>query len=168
MRKMIFTLFLALVASVGTIFAESGTCGKNLTWDFTDGVLTISGTGKMNDYEYIGDAPWYSSRSSITSVIINDGVTSIGDGAFADCSSLTSIEIPNNVISIGGSAFYGCKNLTSITIPNSVTSIGNYAFYDCHSLTSVTLHSNVIASETFSIDFNMSTIFGTQVEEYII
>ena len=49
-KKKIFTLLLAVAASVGTMFAESGTCGENLTWDLTDGVLTISGTGAMNDY----------------------------------------------------------------------------------------------------------------------
>ena len=69
MKQKLLTLFLALAASVGVLFAQSGTCGANLTWDLTDGVLTISGTGEMTDYSY-NSAPWYSNRSSITNVII--------------------------------------------------------------------------------------------------
>ena len=143
MRKKLFTFLLAIVASVGTLFAESsGTCGENLTWTLSDdGVLTISGTGAMTDYS--ASVPWYSSRSSITSVIISDGVTSIGDKAFYNCSSLTSVTIPNSVTSIGDFAFDGCSGLTSVTIPNSVTSIGDYAFWYCSGLTSVTIGNSV-------------------------
>ena len=65
MRKKLFTFFLALTASVGTLFAESGTCGDNLTWDLTDGVLTISGTCAMTNYSW-QSAPWYEYKSSIT------------------------------------------------------------------------------------------------------
>ena len=71
----------------------------------------------------------------LTSIIIPESVTSIGDGAFYGCSSLTSVTIPNSVTSIGNEAFYNCSSLTSITIPNSVTSIGDWAFYNCESLT---------------------------------
>ena len=118
---------LAIVASIGTIFAASGTCGDNLTWDLTNGVLTISGTGAMANYSPSG-VPWYSSRSSIQSIIISDGCSSIGRNAFYNCSSLTSVTIPNSVTSINNDAFWGCSSLTSLTIPNSVTSIKSYAF----------------------------------------
>ena len=74
----------------------------------------------------------------LTSITIPNGVTSIGDEAFEDCSSLTSIAIPDGVTSIGNWAFSDCDSLTSITIPDSVTSIGYGAFYWCSSLTSVT------------------------------
>ena len=143
MRKKLFTFLLAIVASVGTLFAESsGTCGENLTWTLSDdGVLTISGTGAMTDYS--SSAPWYSSNSSITSVIISDGVTSIGSSAFSHCSSLTSVTIPNSVTSIGEGAFSGCIGLTSVTIPNSVTSIGDWAFQICSSLTSIEIPNSV-------------------------
>ena len=76
--------------------------------------------------------------SSLTSVIIPDSVTSIGEYAFNNCSSLTSVTIGDNVTTIGSSAFYNCSSLTSVVIPNSVTSIGQYAFKGCSSLTSVT------------------------------
>ena len=120
----------------------SGTCGDNLTWLLNTETrkLTISGTGAMKDYFA---APWYYYRSSITSVKIEDGVTSIGNYAFNNCSSLTSITIPEGVTSIGSYAFDGCSGLTSITIPNSVTSIGIFAFYNCSSLTSINIPDNV-------------------------
>ena len=82
--------------------------------------------------------------------IIPDGITSIGDGAFAHCDGLTSIEIPNSVTSIGSQAFYNCDGLTSIVIPNSVTSIGNWAFGGCSGLTSV--KSYILAENLFAID----------------
>ncbi len=69
--------------------------------------------------------------SSLESVTIGNGVTSIGVDAFSGCTSLTSIEIPNSLISIGNSAFYGCSSLTSVVIPNSIISIGYRAFYGC-------------------------------------
>jgi hypothetical protein len=72
--------------------------------------------------------------SSLTSITIPNGVTSIGSYAFYNCSSLTSITIPDSVTSIGGGAFSGCSSLTSITIPNGVTSIGNGVFEDCSKL----------------------------------
>ncbi len=143
MKHKLLTLFLALAASVGTIFAETynGTCGDNLTWTLNtgSGILTISGTGEMTNYTYgfSPNTPWYSYRSSIKTVTIEDGVTSIGSYAFYYCSSLTSVTIPNSVTSIGDGAFYECSGLTSVTIPNSVTSIGDGAFYECSGLTSV-------------------------------
>ena len=122
---------------------HSGTCGPNLTWTLQDSVLTISGSGNMNDYYSWNGAPWYSYRQSITSVTIGNSVTSIGKSAFEDCSGLTSVTIGNSVTSIGNSAFNDCSNLTSVTIPNSVTSIGHSAFEDCSGLTSVTIPNSV-------------------------
>ncbi len=123
--------------------ATSGTYGNNLTWILNSGTLTVSGIGAMFDYGIINAVPWYSSRSSIKTVIIENGVTSIGAHAFYYCTSLTSVTIPDSVTSIGGSAFYGCTSLTSVTIPDSVTSIEVSAFYGCTSLTSITIPDSV-------------------------
>ena len=87
----------------------------NITWNIADSVLTISGTGEMEDYAELDSIPWHSNRESIKSAIIEDGVTSIGDYAFYNCVNLTSIEIPNSVTSIGDGAFDGCSNLNTIT-----------------------------------------------------
>ena len=84
---------------------SSGTCGANLTWHLTDdGVLTITGEGEMTDYSISNQSPWYYSQN-VKRIIIDDGVTTIGDLAFYVCSSLTSVTIPNSVTTIGESAF---------------------------------------------------------------
>ena len=117
-----------------------GACGPNVNWVMTlDGMLTISGTGAMKDYEDYdsGAAPWYSVRSQVKSVVIERGVTSIGNDAFYYCDDLASVTIPGSVTSIGSGAFYRCSALTSVTIPASVTSIGSSAFYLCSSLTDI-------------------------------
>ena len=108
----------------------------NVEWSLADGVLTISGSGKMDNYSD-GNSPWYNDREEITKVIVEKGITSIGDYAFKGCNSLTSIEIPNSVTNIGSLAFNGCNNLISIEISSSVTSIGNYAFSGCSKLTKI-------------------------------
>ena len=117
----------------------------NLTWKlYEDGTLTISGTGAMKDYDYYNNpSPASQKKDSVKKVVIEDGVTSIGDSAFSYCSSLTNITIPDSVTSIGDSAFSGCWDLTSITIPDSVTTIGESAFYGCSSLTSITIPDGV-------------------------
>ena len=86
--------------------------------------------------------PAFKYCSSLTSVVIPEGVTSIGDDAFFGCRSLTDVTIPSSVTSIGDNAFYYCS-LTSVTIPSSVTSIGDDAFFGCWSLTSVVIHEGV-------------------------
>ena len=120
-----------------TTMESEGTCGDDVTWTLDDdGTLTISGTGHMEDRD-----DYYSRwvMKDITSVIIQEGVTSIGNGAFNGCSSLVDISIPNSVTKIGKNAFNQCDNLSGIVIPNSVTEIGNSAFEYCSSLTSIML-----------------------------
>ena len=127
--------------------ASSGTTG-DCKWTLDDnGVLTISGNGKMGNY-LDDDIPW---GYEITEVIIKDGVTSIGSGAFSYCENLKSITVPNGVKSIGDSAFDDCTSLTSITIPDSVTYIGDHAFQFCTSLTSIIIPNSVtsIGSQAF-------------------
>ena len=97
----------------------------------------------MPNYNSPADVPWYNDQKQIKKVVIENGVTSIGQSALWNCTSLTSITIPNSVTSIGDRAFYLCESLTSITIPNSVTSIGTLAFYGCSGLTSITIPNSV-------------------------
>ena len=121
-------------------------CGDDLTWELTQHqheydtfyTLTISGTGAIWDYGgYMNPAPWNSYAEQIYEVVIENGVTSIGDNAFDGCSGLTSVTIPASVTSIGNYAFNGTA-LTSIEIPASVTSIGEDVFLCCDELESVT------------------------------
>ena len=131
-------LFAVGIINVSAKVIDSGTCGDALTWSLDDaGTLIIDGNGIMINYDTINittKPPWYSRRDSIVKIIINDGVTSIGNLAFFDCEGLTSITIPNSVTSIGESAFNSCSNLESITIGTGVTSIGERAFVDCSKL----------------------------------
>lgn len=159
MKTRFFTLFLALIASVGSILAQNGTCGASLTWNLTNGVLTVSGTGDMYDYS-LSSPQWTPYESSINTVVIDEGVTrigacafnyytslqnvtisntvtSIGKGSFAN-TSISSIDIPNSVKEIGNASFQSCEYLTSVTIGNSVTSISNYAFSGCNAIRSFT------------------------------
>lgn len=133
--------------------SSSGTCGANLTWTLDDnGVLTITGEGKMNFFSNIHLPPWYSDREAIVKIVLKSGVTEIGQYAFSNCSNLTSVTIPSSVTSIGDTAFSGCTSLPGITIPTGVTSIGTNAFSNCSSLASVSLPNSVtsIGSGAFS------------------
>ena len=107
---------------------ETGSCGDNVTYslDTSTGVLTISGTGDMNNYP--SHYSPFNNNSIVKTVIVENSITSIGGEAFRDCTSLTSVTIPNSVTSIGWGAFDGCTSLTNITIPNSVTSIDHSVF----------------------------------------
>ena len=142
--KQIYILLIALLMGLSANAETSGTCGPNLTWHLTDnGVLTITGEGKMTDYSYPKRAPWGNSSKKVKRIIIGDGVTTIGGFAFDGCSALTSVNIPNSVKTIEWAAFSGCSALTSVTIPNRVTTIKGFAFSGCSSLTSVTIPNSV-------------------------
>lgn len=94
----LLTLCIVLALLPGTAWAAEtlGTCGDNLTWSYSDGTLTIQGTGRMDDYsEY--NSPWYNYGGQMHTVSISDGVTSIGKYAFFECTSLTSVDIPDSV-----------------------------------------------------------------------
>ena len=153
----------------------TGTCGSNLTWHLdTAGTLTISGTGAMTDYAYVwmdygsynSDSPFTSYKLYIESVVVEEGVASIGayafyecdsitnvslpstltdinQYAFSDCEALRSIDIPNGVTQIGDKAFWYCTSLYSAFIPEGVTSIGSHAFYNCESLSYIAVPRSV-------------------------
>ncbi len=121
-------------AAAADALAESGTCGTDAsyTFDAETGLLTISGTGKISDKMFLGN-------ESIKSVIIKEGITSVGNSVFEGCTNLTSAIIPNSVSEIGYSMFYQCKNLTSVVLPDKISVIGKGMFEECFSLTDVTL-----------------------------
>ncbi len=128
---------------------NTGTCGSdgdNLIWTIDkNGILTISGKGPMENWDVL-QAPWRENEENmlkIKKIVIEDGVTTIGCCAFADCEALTSITIPDSVIHIGSCAFSNCAALTSITIPEGVLTIDGYAFSYCISLTSITIPEGV-------------------------
>lgn len=115
-----------------------GKLGSNISWEYYNGVLSISGIGNIESSTDLNDIPWYGIKDKITSIQISNKVTSIGDAAFIGCSNLVSITIPNSIIKIGSAVFSGCRNLAFINIPNSVNKIGYTAFSRCYAL-SITL-----------------------------
>ena len=144
------------------------------SFDTATGLLTVSAAGNMPDWES-GEAPWYAYAdqitavefgrettsigknafydcSSLSSIIIPEGVTSIGEEAFEGCSALEEVTLPESLTEIGGSAFAGCTNLKAIEIPENVTYIDERVFMGCSGLTSVTLPKGLIYIETGAFD----------------
>ncbi len=141
----VMLVFAVVPVSAADDVETSGTCGENLTWTLDDGgTLTISGTGAMTDYDTSDSMPWYSSRTTIQSIIIEDGVTTIALKAFCYCSNLSSVTIPASVTTIGDSAFYDCSRLSTIELPDGVTTIGKSAFSGCSSLSSIELPNSIM------------------------
>lgn len=149
-----------------------GTDGKNVKWEIDSaGTLTVSGTGAMNDCNGTDSVPWNTKRQSVKKIVIEEGITNIGDASFGNFLYLESVSIPDTVTRIGGIAFTGCTKLQSVNIPNSVTEIGNSAFSGCTGLTSIKIPDSVIIIdnnafnkcvnlESVSIGRSVSTIYG--------
>ncbi|MBE6536628.1 MAG: leucine-rich repeat domain-containing protein [Ruminococcaceae bacterium] len=138
----------------GTASSNPMNCGADL---YLNGVL-VEKIEMSNEITSIGYA--FSGCTSIVSIEIPEGVTSIVDSAFSGCTSLTYIGIPNSVTLIDSYSFQNCMSLTNIEIPEGVTSIGRQAFYGCTSLTSVTIPKSVtyIGFSTFSGCSSLETI----------
>ena len=135
----------------GNDFVDSGTCGENVTWGLgADGVLIISGEGPMTQFAYGDQVPWYGRRNNIYSVIIEDGVTTVGDFSFTNCRNLYAVSIPDSVTSIGSYAFHYCSSLPQLVIPDGVLSIGDYAFYQCSKLSNLTLSNSLTTIGSFA------------------
>jgi len=163
--KPYFDYFNSLTAEVAT----SGTCGENLTWIFDEnsGTLTISGTGRMADFDYeYSSLPWYAVYEEIKQVVIEDGVTYLGKCAFYGCEAMTSVSLPNTLTEIGESAFEFAEALEAVDIPDSVTAIGPAAFYACNGLKSIEIGDNVVSlgDGAFIMCLNLeNVILGTGI-----
>ena len=131
--KSFFTLIVLCIISFNAIHAEITSSLSD------DGTLTISGTN-MPHYGYPNYAPWYSQRDKIKKVVIENGVTNIGDHAFDDCSNISSIIIPNSVTSIGYGVLSGCSGLTSIIVEKGNSQYDNRN--DCNAI--IESHSNTL------------------------
>lgn len=179
MKKRFVSMFVAFVIIVTTVFsinttiafgATSGSCGNNVNWSYneTSKTLTLTGAGATNDYG-VGvtkRVPWYSYKDQITTIVVSNGVTELGQlvfynltkltsvslpssleiidggtlnyGAFRECTALQTITLPEGVKTIGAMAFRGCSSLRSIRFPNTLTSLGAGAFRECSNLETVT------------------------------
>ncbi len=175
-----------IVASAEEI-ATSGQCGDNVYWELVDDhKLIISGTGDIYNYEaktewltttIYTSTPWYLYKNQITSIIIEEGVTRLGDNCFRSMENIEYVEMPDSVTSMGEAIFRECtklkdiklsKNvtyipnsafertaLTEFVVPDKVTSIGTFAFYGCSNLIKITIPKTVT-----SINSNWTGAFG--------
>ena len=128
----------------GEEYLITGVCGENATWQLNgSGVLTVSGTGAMYDFSYIYEPmiPWTDHLEEIQSVVIEDGITSIGNFAFSNAVNLTEVTMADSVTVIGESAFRNCGQLSSVDFPAGLTEIKGFAFMNCAALTAAGLGS---------------------------
>ena len=128
--------------------ATSGKCGDWLEWSYENGTLSISGRGDMYNYQSeLDGAPWENYKNEITSLVLNQGVTSIGSSAFSYCDKLTNVDIPFGMERIGSYAFYGCTAIESVTFPYAMTAtlkeIGICTFYGLSNLSEFKFPSSV-------------------------
>ncbi|MBQ7203497.1 MAG: leucine-rich repeat protein [Eubacterium sp.] len=136
----------SIAEALDFLLDKDGTCGvdNEYSYDSTTGVVTITGTGTMENYGETGNSP-FAGNTKITKVVIEEGVTSIGDYAFYDCTNLKEVNIPSTVTSVGVSAFENCSSLETIEVPAGARYEDN-AFDGCDNLESVTISSGEIAS----------------------
>ncbi|MBQ9552520.1 MAG: leucine-rich repeat protein [Clostridia bacterium] len=144
----VFLCALLLLSCAVSGFAAdaSGNCGMNITWEYdaATATLTINGSGDM--YDFYSEVPWNNYQGSIQTVSFvgtENGIRSIGYGAFKDCTALQNCSIPDTVESLGIDCFNGCSQMQSIEIPGSVDLIPNSAFSNCYALQSVTIREGV-------------------------
>lgn len=125
-----------------------GSCGANLSWSFSAGTLTVSGSGKMDNFRDDNLAPWYGIRDDIVRVSFPEGMTSIGNLAFYQCGNISSVTVPSSVTEIGNSAFAFCGGIEMLRLGSGVTRIGRAAFSDCYAITSVSLPNGLKSIDT--------------------
>lgn len=155
-----------------SVFSSPNQCGDDAYYKLEDGVLTVYGTGPMDDFNWnfgtsYGWAPWYSDEDGIVSVVVSQGITSIGSGAFyydyakpENYGNLTSVTLAASVKEIRERAFYQCSNLSQITLNSGLETIGAGAFVGCDSLQNVTIPDTVtvLGDSTFCDCDNLRTV----------
>ncbi len=146
---------------------QEGTCGEHLKWTLdANGTFTLSGTGDMLHYTGpgSGDAPWLKAHDQIRAVVIEEGVTAIGNYAFFGCENLQSVSLPQSLTTIGNYAFFNCNQLTHTSFPDHLLTIGDYAFAGC-GLATVTLPASLseLGASAFwnNADLRTALLMGT-------
>ncbi|MBP5417900.1 MAG: leucine-rich repeat domain-containing protein [Clostridiales bacterium] len=163
----------------------SGKCGENATWTIDDeGTLTVSGTGRMYDYDWYGTetySPWYGTllgddmyssprlTAKVNKIVIGRGITYIGKNAFRQCEAATSVVIPDTVTEIAYGGFWQCFHFTSVKIPGNVKKLGEYSFANCWSITSLTIEEGVeeIGASSFASCSNIPSIVLPSTVKYL-
>lgn len=146
----------------------SGECGTNITWTLTpEGVLTLSGTGKTDSTPYYN--MWSEYASYIKELVVEEGITAIGESLFYELPVLNKITLPNSFLELGDKAFFGCVSLKEIELPSSLVSLGDYVFSECANLTSIRIPGSVstVGNHCFSGCTNLSEVIMEEGVLYI-
>ncbi len=177
MFKKTYSIFFSFIFAVSALLfmipvsAEDAVLSSNITWHVDGSVLKISGSGDMIlTYNYITEIPWYNEKNQIDTVIIGEGITSIGEGAFSAFRALKKVSLPESMTTIGECAFLTCEGLESVVLPDRVTSIESGAFVGCENLKTVSIPGNVfyISSDAFFNCYELTIIgiSGSYPEKY--
>ena len=155
-------------------------CGDSLYWNLNkDGIMTISGTGKMwdfrNDAEYFDyhECPWKEQKEQIKSVVFEEGITYIGADAFAECKNLAKVTFCDTLTYIGTFSFNLCENLENFVLPESLNYVDDNAFSNCPKLTSVRIPDNVtyIGAVAFEYDTALKEVYiggSKEAQGYVV
>ena len=165
MKKRLFSGILALcmmlsVFALGVSATEERAedqCGENMTWSYSDGTLTITGSGEMDDFH--GPAPWDAYQNDITKVVLSGSITYIGAYAFDDYDMLTSVDFGPALYQVGIGAFQSCDGLTSISFPATFKVLGEDSFRSCKNLKEIHCAGNPLT-------FKLNSMWDTYVTIY--
>ena len=142
MKQKIFAFLLAICLifqliplASATEEREPGQCGEDVYWEYADGVLTISGTGAMDDF--YENVPWEAHREEITKVVFEGEVSYIGSYAFWDYDNLVEVDFGEAMYEIGYQAFMYCDGLTVIYLPKTFKIFGEDCFRSCGNLVEI-------------------------------
>ncbi len=153
------------------ISADESSLSSNISWHTDGSVLYIEGSGDMVlTHEFLTDIPWYGHRELVDSIVIGEGITSLGESAFADFRKLKSVTFPSSMTTIGPGAFLSCSGLENLTLSTRVTQIESGAFLGCETLKSITIPGSVyyISTDAFYNCYNLTIkgVSGSYAEEY--
>ena len=158
-------LMLPLAVPVQAAEAEGGDFGPGLSWRLEDGCLTISGNGAIPDYTHDAkeSAPWYDARYSVTELVLEEGITAVGDFSLFDLANVTSVRLPETLRSIGDQGMAYMRSLTTLELPASVRTLGPACFGNCDSLR----HLYVYGYETDFVWYSYGFRYEPEVDDYV-
>lgn len=116
-----------------------------ITWEYipNEKTLRISGEGEMYSFSSASEVPWYKYRTMINTVEMEEGITTIGDYAFANLISVWDIPLPESVEHIGNSAFFNCTGINNMHFGINVKTVGDWAFFNCMNLSWININEGV-------------------------
>ena len=130
---LIVVCLIATMLPVAAFAAESGSCGANATWTLDGSTLTISGTGSTEDYK-VAEAPWYRNRTQVRTIVVEEGITRLGDNIFAYTTDALEARLPATLQEIGANAFMACNALKRADLPEGLKTVRESAFKSCKAL----------------------------------